>query len=201
MEPRPSEPPVVTSQSARCLKVPSSHLGRRKIALTWRALQTHRAWLKATLTMSANTCSIDFGSRKTLMSTVPRDCWNCRVFHSTAVATLFLVTVAMRVLFTRECSRQKSGHMDKPVLNVRANLHKYKMKLFPVWGPRLCDESRSVLHFLGGGNHQHVDHATTSSCSLVLKARCQFVSWIRLGQKRCRCHDVPQLIHTVSRRS
>ena len=53
--------------------------------------------------------------------------------------------------------------MDKPVLNVRANLHKYKMKLFPVSGQRLCDESRSVLHFFGGGNHQHVGHATTSS--------------------------------------
>ena len=79
------------------------------------------------------------------------------------MATLVPVTVAIWVLFTRECVRQKSGHMDKPVSHVRANLHKYKMKLFPVWGQRLCDESRSVLHFLGGGNHQHVGHATTSS--------------------------------------
>ena len=91
--------------------------------------------------------------------------------------------------------------MDKPVLNVRANLHKYKMKLLPVWGPTLCDESRSVLRFLGGGNHQHVDHAATSSCYLVLKATSQVVSLGRLGQTRCRSHDVPQLIHTVSRRS
>ena len=29
------------------------------------------------------------GSRKTLMSTVPRDCWNCRVHHWTAVQNLF----------------------------------------------------------------------------------------------------------------
>ena len=49
-----------------------------------------------------------------------------------------------------------SGHMDKPVLNVRANLHKYKMS-------EVCDECRSVLLFLGGGNHQHVGHDTTSS--------------------------------------
>ena len=41
----------------------------------------------------------------------------------------------------QECFRQRSGHMDKPVLNVRANLHKYKMKLLLVWGPRLCHES------------------------------------------------------------
>ena len=88
---------------------------------------------------------------------------------------MVLVAMAMR-LFTREWFRQKSGHMDKPVLNLRANLHKYKMKLLPVWGPRLCAESRSVLHFLGGGNHQHVGHATTSSFSLVWKARCQVVS-------------------------
>ena len=26
---------------------------------------------------------LTFGSRNTLMSKVPRDCWNCRVFHST----------------------------------------------------------------------------------------------------------------------
>ena len=76
------------------------------------------------------------------------------------MATLVLVTVAMRVLFTRECFRQRSGHTDKPVLNVCANLHKCKMKLLPVWGPRLCDESGCVEHFHGGGNHQHVDHAT-----------------------------------------
>ena len=59
------------------------------------------------------------------------------------MATLVPVTVAIKVLFTRERVRQKSGHMDTPVLNVRANLHKYKMKLFPVWGQRLFDESRS----------------------------------------------------------
>ena len=117
------------------------------------------------------------------------------------MATLVLVTMAIRVLFTRSYFRQESGHMDKPVLNVRANLHKHKMKVLPVWGPRLCDESRSVLHFFGGGNHQHVDHATTSPCSLVLKARCQVVSLSRLGQTRCRSHDVHRLIHTVSRRS
>ena len=70
------------------------------------------------------------------------------------MATLVLVTMAIRVLFARECFRQKSGHVDKPVLNVRANFHKYKMKLLPVWSPRLCDESRSFLHFLGGLNHQ-----------------------------------------------
>ena len=32
---------------------------------------------------------LSFGRRKTLMSTVPRDCWNCRVFHSTAVQNSF----------------------------------------------------------------------------------------------------------------
>ena len=74
------------------------------------------------------------------------------------MATQVPVTVAVRVLFTRECFRQKSGHMDKPVFNVRANLHKCKLKLFPVWGSILCDESRSDLHFYGGGNHQHVGH-------------------------------------------
>ena len=41
----------------------------------------------------------------------------------------------------------------------------------------------------------------TSSCSLVLKARCRVVSLSRLGQARCRRHDVPQLIQSVSRRS
>ena len=91
--------------------------------------------------------------------------------------------------------------MDKPVSYVRTNLHKYKMKLLPVWGPSLCDESRFVEHFHGGGNHQHVGNATRSSCSLVWKARCQVVSLSRLGQKRCRGHDVPQLVLTVSRRS
>ena len=35
----------------------------------------------------------------------------------------------------------------KPVSNVRVNLHKYKMKLLFVWGPRLCVESRSVEQF------------------------------------------------------
>ena len=38
-------------------------------------------------------------------------------------------------------------------------------------------------------------------CSLVWKARCQVVASSRLGQTSCRCHDVPQLIHSVSRRS
>ena len=38
-----------------------------------------------------------------------------------------------------------------------------------VAGPRLCDESRFVEHIHDGRNH-HVDHATTSSCSLVWKA-------------------------------
>ena len=37
-----------------------------------------------------------------------------------------------------------SGHLDKPVFKVRAKLRKYKMKLWPVWGPRLCDEARFV---------------------------------------------------------
>ena len=32
---------------------------------------------------------LTFGSRKTLTSKVPRDCWNCRVFHSTAVQNSF----------------------------------------------------------------------------------------------------------------
>ena len=67
------------------------------------------------------------------------------------MATLVPVRVAIRVLFSRECVWQKSGHMDTPVINVPASLHKYKMKLFPVWGQMLCDVSRSVLHFLGGG--------------------------------------------------
>ena len=47
----------------------------------------------------------------------------------------------------------------------------------------------SSMH--GGGNHQHVGRAITSSRSLVLKARCQVVSLSRLGQARCRGHDVP----------
>ena len=37
--------------------------------------------------------------------------------------------------------------------------------------------------------------------SLVWKARCQVVSLSRLGQTRRRCHDVLQLIHTLSRSS
>ena len=37
------------------------------------------------------------------------------------VAMLVPVTVAIRVQFTRECCRQRSGHMDKPVLYVRAS--------------------------------------------------------------------------------
>ena len=73
------------------------------------------------------------------------------------------IPMAIRVLFTGECFRQRSGHMDRPVKNVRAILHKYKMRLVPIWGPRLCDDARSVLDFLGGRNNQHVDHATTSS--------------------------------------
>ena len=32
---------------------------------------------------------LTFGSRKTLMPTVPLDFWNCRVFHSTAVQNSF----------------------------------------------------------------------------------------------------------------
>ena len=117
------------------------------------------------------------------------------------MATLVLVTVAIRVLFTRECLWQRPGHMDKPVLNVRANLHRYMMKMMLISGPRLCDESRFVEHFHGGGSHQHVDHATTPSCFLVPTSRCQVMSLSRLGQARCRGHDVHQLIHAVSRRS
>ena len=45
------------------------------------------------------------------------------------MATLVLVTVAIRVLFTRECLWQRPGHMDKPVLNVLANLHRYMTKM------------------------------------------------------------------------
>ena len=184
---------------------------------------------RAHLTRTSDTsCTIegDFDderkTRKTLMSTMPHDCWNCRVYHWTAVQNLFkrlerrIVSVSMRTVdlwqpwfllrWQRGCSspgcfRQRSGHMDKPVLKARANLHKYKMKLLPVSDPRLCDESRFVLYFLGGANHQHVDHATTSSCTLVLKARCQVVSLSRLGQTRCCGHDVHHLIHAVSRRS
>ena len=37
------------------------------------------------------------GSRKTLMSTVPRDCWNCRVDHWTAVQNSFKL-LARRIL-------------------------------------------------------------------------------------------------------
>ena len=55
------------------------------------------------------------------------------------MATMGPVTVATRVQFTRERFRRRSGHMDKPVLNVRANLHKYIMNVSLVWGPRLCD--------------------------------------------------------------
>ena len=74
--------------------------------------------------------------------------------------------------------------MVKPVLNVRANLHKCKMKLLPVWSPRLCDASRFVEHIHDGGN-----------------PKCRVVPLSRLEQTRCRRHDVSQLIHTVSRRS
>ena len=66
------------------------------------------------------------------------------------MATMGPVTVATRVQFTRERFRRRSGHMDKPVLNVRANLHKYMMNVSLVWGPRLCDESHFVEHFHGG---------------------------------------------------
>ena len=97
-----------------------------------------------------------------------------------------------------KCFRQSSG---LAVLYVRANLHMCTVKLLPVWGPRLCDESRFLEHVHGGGNHQHVDHATTSSCSIVLKARCRVLPLSRLGQTRCRGPNVRQLILTVSRRS
>ena len=46
------------------------------------------------------------------------------------MAALVLVTVATRVLFTRECFRRGSGHMDKPVLFVRVNLHKVHDEIF-----------------------------------------------------------------------
>ena len=39
---------------------------------------------------------LTFGSRKSLMSTVPRDCWNCRVFHSTAVQNSLIVRVTFQ---------------------------------------------------------------------------------------------------------
>ena len=61
---------------------------------------------------------------------------------------------------------------------------------FSVWCPWLGDESRFVDYFHGGGNHQHVDHATTFSCILLLKHRCRVVSWSRLEQTHCRGHDV-----------
>ena len=67
----------------------------------------------------------------------------------------FLLQWAITVLFTRECFRQRSGHMDKPVFNVRANLHKYKMKLLLVWGRRLC-EIHFAEHFHGGRNQMYL---------------------------------------------
>ena len=48
-----------------------------------------------------------------------------------------LVPVMVAVQFTRESFRQRSGHMDKPVLYVRANLHRCMMRLFP-FGVRGC---------------------------------------------------------------
>ena len=44
------------------------------------------------------------------------------------------------------CSLSESV-FGKPVSNVRVNLHRYKMKLLFLCGPRLCVESRSVEQF------------------------------------------------------
>ena len=42
------------------------------------------------------------------------------------------------------------GHMDKTVLNTRANVHTYEINL--------------AGHFHGGRNHQHTGHATLKFC-------------------------------------
>ena len=71
----------------------------------------------------------------------------------------------------------------KPVLNVRVNLHKYKMTLLLVWDPKLCDESRSIEHF-----HDH--------CNIFVFSRSgdQVSSCVieKLKQDRCRGCDVLQ---------
>ena len=121
------------------------------------------------------------------------------------MATLVLVTVAMRVLFTRECFRQRSGHTDKPVLNVCANLHMYKMKLLPVWGPRLYDESSCVEHFHSGGNHQHVDHATNILVFSRVQGHLSSCAIEQIGtdalSRLCRSPADPYCFKTSLRRS
>ena len=70
------------------------------------------------------------------------------------------------LLWRHGCSSPESA-FGKPVLSVRVNLHKYKMELLLVWGPRLCNGSRSVCNSIV---------TTTSSCSLAVKTRCRIVS-------------------------
>ena len=47
--------------------------------------------------------------------------------------------------------RLSESVFGKPVPNVRVNLHKCKMKLLFVWGPRMCVEFRSIEQF----HHHH----------------------------------------------
>ena len=67
-----------------------------------RSLDTHfrhiEQWLKVILTMSAKTrVHLILGSRKTLMSTMPRECWNCRVCQWAAEQNSFK-RLARRIL-------------------------------------------------------------------------------------------------------
>ena len=104
------------------------------------------------------------------------------------MATLVPVTVTIRVQSPRVFSAEVWTHGQASLARSWQS-PRVQDETFSVWGPR-CDESRFDEHFHGGGNHQHVGHATTSSCSLVWKDRCQVVSLSRLGQTRCRGHDV-----------
>ena len=90
VEPQLSGLSVVASQSARCLKVPSSHLWTEKDRVHLTRTSDTSCMIEGDSDDERKTrVHLILGSRKTLMSTMPRECWNCRVYHWTAEQNSF----------------------------------------------------------------------------------------------------------------
>ena len=75
------------------------------------------------------------------------------------------------------------GRTDKPILKAGRAFHKYKVKRNS-WPKTRGVAMNPVEHPFGGGNHQHIGHASTTARNAVSGQKCGLIAARRTGRLR-----------------
>ena len=76
------------------------------------------------------------------------------------------------------------GRCDKPMLKAGANYHKFKVKRGATWPKVRGVAMNPVEHPHGGGNHQHIGHASTVRRNKPAGAKVGLIAARRTGRLR-----------------